>query len=135
MFKKHNFLANITNDLFDDTDLRKFFYEIDYEKFSFSEGKLDEFKGSDQERHLDALLYRYNLLGRLVRMKVLRRTEIEFMFFEMTQVFKNAEVSKYLSWLEREYVQYGGIGKNTRKRPYDDARWLIEELSKRKRNA
>ena len=56
--QKAQFLANITNDLFDDTDLRKFYYAIDYEKFNFAESKLDEFKGSDQERYLDALLYR-----------------------------------------------------------------------------
>lgn len=127
--QKAQFLANITNDLFDDTDLRKFFYSIDYEKFTFSEIELDEFKGSDQERHLDALLYRYNLLGRLVRMNVLKKSELEFLFFEMIQVFKNPEVSKYIHWLEQEYSLYGSIGNNRRKRPYDDARWLIEELT------
>lgn len=95
--QKAQFLANITNDLFDDTELRKFFYAIDYEKFSFSEAKIEEFKGSDNERHLDALLYRYNLLGRLVRMNILQRSEIEFILFEMAQVFKNSEVAKYVS--------------------------------------
>ncbi len=128
--QKAQFLTNITNDLFDDNDLRKFFYKIDYDKFQFSETRLRKFKGSDDERHLDALLYRYNLLGRLVRMKLLDIKEIEFLIFEIAQVFKNTQVLKYIQWLETEYQKHGTLGTNQRTRPYDDARWLIETLSK-----
>lgn len=130
--QKAQFLTSITNDLFNDSDLRKFFYEIDYEKFTFSEENLEHFKGSDQERYLDSLLYRYNLLGRLVRMGLLNVNEIEFLIFEMAQIFKNPEVSNYISWLEKEYGQYGKIGSNHRARPYDDARWLIDKLTAKK---
>lgn len=127
--QKAQFLASITKDLFEDNDLRRFFYEIDYEKFHFDEENLGAFKGSDSERHLDALLYRYNLIGRLVRMGVLDFNETEFLFFEIGQVFKNTDVAKYLRWLDIEYGKHGSIGQSTRKRPYDDARWLVERQS------
>lgn len=128
--QKAQFLSNITKDLFDEGDLRRFFYKIDYEKFVFDPEALDSFKGSDNERYLDSLLYRYNHLGSLVRMKILEIGEIEFLIFEIVQVFKNKEVDKYISWLESEYKKHGSIGSNSRKRPYDDARWLIERLSR-----
>src|SRR5215210_7254383 len=68
--QKAQFIANLSRDFFQDSDLRKFFYKIDYEKFRFDPTTVAEFKGSEDERHLDALLYQYNMVGRLVRLGV-----------------------------------------------------------------
>src|SRR4029077_11344632 len=54
--QKAQFIANLTKDFFQESELRKFFYKIDYEKFYFDPTKVAEFKGSEDERHLDALL-------------------------------------------------------------------------------
>jgi len=122
---KAQFVASTAKDFFDDSELRKFFYQIDYEKFSFD---LGSFKGSDEERRLDALLYRYNHIAGLVRIKILTTRDIEFILFELAQVFKNSEVRKYIQWLDSEFVKHGAIGTNVRRRPLDDARWLFDQL-------
>lgn len=123
------FLLGITNVLFDDSNLRKFFYKIDYEKFKFDKNNLNKFKGSDEERWLDSLLYHYDSLGKMVRMKLIKLEEVEFLFFEVIQIFRNREVNKYITWLESEYDMHGTVNDTKRKRPHDDARWLFEQIS------
>ena len=127
--QKAQFLSTINKDFFEDSDFRKFFYKIDYREFKFDEKKIDIFQGSDDERHLDALLYQYNLLGQLVRMKLLKIEELEFIAFEIVRIFDNDDVKKYLAWLDKEYEQFGNIGKSRRKRSFDNARWLVGKLS------
>lgn len=119
-----DFLFRITNDLFTNSDFREFFYKIDYEQFTFDVARIDDFKHSPAERHLDALLYRYDLLARLVRSRVLNVSDIEFVAFEVVQVLKNVHVRKYLSWLELEFSKHSPI----KTRPHDDAQWLYEKL-------
>jgi hypothetical protein len=126
--QKAEFVASLAKDFYDDSDLRKFYYKIDYEEFKFDLDKLDSFKGSEDERRLDALLFRYNMVGRLVRLRTISISDIEFMIFELVQVFKNAEVAKYISWLSDEYEKHGTYGTNKRLRPLDDAKWLLEQL-------
>jgi hypothetical protein len=129
--QKAQFIANLTKDFFQDSDLRKFFYKVDYEKFRFDPTKVAEFKGSEDERHLDALLYQYNMVGRLVRLGVISQEDVEFLLFEMVQVFKNTEIQKYITWLETEFEKFGGYGFSQRRRPADDARWLLEQVGSR----
>jgi hypothetical protein len=123
--QKAQFVTNLTNDFFGDSDLQRFYYKVDYERFLFD---VAQFKGSEDERHLQALLYRYNMVGRLVRLGAIAVTDVEFLVFELVQVFKNSEVRRYLAWLNDEYEEYGGYGKNKRRRPFDDACWLLERL-------
>lgn len=129
--QKAQFIANLTKDFFQDSDLRKFFYKIDYERFRFDPANVAEFKGSEDERYLDALLYQYNMVGRLVRLGVVSQEDMEFLLFEMVQVFKNADVKKYIAWLEGEFEKFGGYGGSQRRRPADDARWLLEQVGSR----
>ena len=114
--------------LLDDSEVRKFFYKIDYDKFRFSTDSLEEFKGSADERNLDALLYQYDYLSRMVRRGLVKVDDVEFLLFEMIQVMKNDNVVSYLTWLDLEYKRHGNLEKNARVRPHDDARWLVDSL-------
>lgn len=120
------FIFDLTNELFKEGETRKFFYKIDYEKFTFV---VKEFQGSDEERWLDAILYRYDVIGRMVKTKVIPLNEIEYVLFEMVQVYKNPEVQKYLEWLDTEFEKHGQLGKSKRRRAHDDFRWLAESIS------
>jgi hypothetical protein len=126
--QKAQFIANLVKDLFQDGDLRKFYYKVDYEKFHFDPEKVSDFKESEDERHLDALLYHYNTVGRLVRLGVISQDDVEFLLFEIVQVFKNSEVEKYIAWLDSEFKKFGAYGYSQRRRPVDDARWLLEQV-------
>ena len=121
------FISDLTNDLLNDNDIRDFFYKLDYEKFKF---KVGDFKSSKEERWLDSILFKYDVIGKMVLNKALTIPEIEFVLFEIIQVYKNKEVQKYLKWLDKEYVKHGMLGLNKRKRAHDDFRSLAELISK-----
>lgn len=129
--QKSNLILKITDELFEDSAQRQFFYKIDYERFKFDLDNLDSFKESDDERRLDSLLYKYDAISKVIRMKLIDIEDIEFLMFEIIQVLENKEVQKYISWLENEFENHGVITNNKRLRPHDDVRWLIEELEKR----
>ena len=128
--QKSNVILKITDELFQDNEQRQFFYKIDYEKFEFNLDKLESFKGSDDERRLDSLLYKYDAISKLIRMALIDVEDIEFLLFEIVQVMHNKEVKKYIKWLDGEFEEHGVVKNNKRKRPHDDVRWLIEELEK-----
>jgi len=130
--QRNDFLFKVTNDLFTDSEFRKFFYKIDYEKFKFDSDNPNNFKETDDERHLDALLYRYDLLSRLVRTKILTLSDIEFAAFEIVQVMKNTEVNKYLTWLDNEFDTYGSATTEKRARAHDDLRLLFKQIGEHK---
>ena len=94
------------------------------------EKKIDKFKGSDEERWLDAILYRYDVIGRMVRTNTIPLNDIEYVLFEIIQVYKNKDVINYLKWLDGEFAIHGKLGKNKRKRAHDDFRWLAEKIQK-----
>lgn len=120
---------DLIKDLFNDSESRKFYYDIDYGKFVFKDEKnfLEKFKGSDDERRLDSLLYKYNYVGRLVNTGYLDINDIDFLVFPMLQVFNNENVQNYLEWLDKENVRWG----NENFRRHGDYRWLMEEAIKR----
>ncbi|MFX0556939.1 hypothetical protein ACOCEA_09075 [Maribacter sp. CXY002] len=127
------FIYDLTNDLFADDKIREFFYKIDYEKFEFEfdDKKIEKFKGSDEERWLDTILYRYDVIGRMVRTETMPLKDIEYILFEIIQVYKNKDVRNYLKWLDGEFDTHGKLGKSKRKRAHDDFRWLAEKIQER----
>ena len=122
------FRLRLIDDLLQDSELRAFFYKIDYEEFKFSWDINEDLRGCDDEQQLDALLYRYDSISQLIRSGLLTMEEVEFVVFEIAQVMKNHEVQRYIDWLDQEYEIHGSLGANTRRRAHDDTRWLVETL-------
>jgi len=118
--QRAQFLLDITDRYFRDSDVRRFFYKLDYRQF-----KLDfkHFIGSDEERWLDSLLYTFDIIGRMVKMKVVTREEVDVIAFQASRVLRNPEVQKYLQWLDGEYQREGRT-----ERAHDDARFLAKTL-------
>jgi hypothetical protein len=118
--QRAQFLLEFTERYFSDSDVRKFYYKLDYNEFELD---FDKFIGSNEERWLDSLIYTYDIIGRLVKMKVLNTEEVDIIAFQASRVLKNSEVIKYLNWLDEEYVQEG------RPAPaHKDARFLVETV-------
>lgn len=82
-------------------DETKFFYRLDYDTcadgFSFEPAS---FPHSEDEQHLDALLYKLVFVGGLLRRGVLDREDLEWMRFIVLTVLSNEQVQKYLEWLQ-----------------------------------
>jgi hypothetical protein len=118
--QRAQFLMDTTERYFSDSEVRKFYYKLDYDKFTF---KLDTFMGSDDERWLDSLLYTFDVIGRMVKMNALTANEVDILAFQASRVLKNSEVKKYLDWLNGEYKKEG------RPTPaHADALFLVETL-------
>lgn len=78
-----------------------FFYRLDYDSsptsFKFNAA---EFPHSDDERQLDALLYKLVFVGSLLRRGVLDWKDVEWMTFIVSSILENAQVQEYLKWLQ-----------------------------------
>lgn len=117
--QRAQFLLNITDRYFSDSDVRKFFYRLNYNQFEFD---LQKFLDSDEERWLDSLLYTFDIIGRVVRMGVLTIKEVEIIAFQASRVLENPEVKKYLDWLDKDYQAI------VARKAHQDARSLAENL-------
>lgn len=62
-------VLRIRDMMFEDADERRFVYKLDYRQFKFQPAS---FPGSEEERHLDSLLYKLVHIGFLLRSKLLR---------------------------------------------------------------
>ncbi len=121
--QRAQFLMDVTQRYFGDESVRKFYYKVDYEKFEFDPAS---FIGSDDERHLDTLVYTFDTMERLVRMGVLSDDDIRIFAFQASRLFNNPQVAEYFKWLDNEYRNEG------RPTPaHADARSLATRLSKR----
>ena len=124
--QRAQFLLNITDRYFTDTDVRRFFYRLNYERFQFDRQTFFE---SEDERHLDTLLYRFDLIGRMLEIGVVSVKEVEIMAFQASRVFDNAEVKKYLDFLDEDYRRL------VDRRAHEDARFLASRILKGTENS
>lgn len=98
---KARFVLDLNKWFNDDDKERAFFYRLDYTEddrtFRFDP---DRFRHSEDERHLDSLLYKLNHVGTLLRLGLLTREDLGSISFIATQTLKNKDVLKYLEWLK-----------------------------------
>lgn len=118
--QRAQFLLDITERYFRDSEIRKFFYDLDYRNFTLD---FQKFIGSDEERWLDSLLYTFDVIGQMVKTGVVTREEVDVIGFQASRVLRNPEVQKYLEWLDGEHKREGRT-----ERAHDDARFLAETL-------
>lgn len=89
-----------------------FFYRLDYasSQSAFKFNPID-FPHSDEERQLDALLYKLVFVGSLLRRGVLDHKDIAWMNFIVSAVLGNAEVQKCrIIWLgSKQMIKSRGI--------------------------
>lgn len=119
--RRGQFLLEATDRYFADTAVRRLFYDIDYGRFKiqFDEGgepstfirgdqEPQDFVGSDEERHLDSLLYTFDAVGRVVEVGALNRSDAKIFEFQANRVFQDPSVKRLLEWLDGERKRFGG---------------------------
>ena len=100
--QRANFLLTITERFFSD-DLRTLYYKLDWGKFKLSEA-LTKDGGTQDEKTLDELLYTIDVIGRLVRMGVISRKEVDVISSQILRVMSNPEVQQYVENLSVIYA-------------------------------
>lgn len=92
-------VLRIRDMMFDDADERRFVYQLDYRQFRFDPAK---FPGSEDERHLDSLLYKLVHIGFLLRRGLLRVEDLAPVRAIVGCIMNNPGVGQYLVWLKEE---------------------------------
>jgi hypothetical protein len=115
--QRANFLLQLANRDLDKDGGWDLFFKIEIDKFTMPD--MREFDDSEEAVALDALLYHFNLIGRMVRMGVISLAEANFFKYEIKTVLGNKQVLDYLKWFEKE---------NKIKELYPDARALAADL-------
>jgi hypothetical protein len=112
--QRGQFLMDVTERYFADSEARRLFYDIDYNQFEIhfiggrpatvvrgnQEGH--PFIGSEEERSLDNLLYTFDVIGRLVELDSLSMKEAEIFAFQAKRVLRNESVQQYAEWVNGE---------------------------------
>jgi hypothetical protein len=109
--------------LYAEPDISDIYYKIDYSNFKYNP---DEFLGSTEERKLDHLLARLNVLAKQYQIGLIRTKDLDIIRYEYLMVFENEEVQKYLNHLDDWFKT-----KKLATPPFHNFRQLGKILSKR----
>lgn len=122
---RHQFLFATMDRYFRDAGTRAFYYRLDHTEQPFS-WKFDRvtFLGSADGAHLDYLLQTFALIEQMIAASVLKPSDVKLLGFEALRVIENAEVKKYLEYLDSDYDQI--LGPNSK--AYADARNLASRF-------
>ncbi len=114
------FLFDLLKWYLDDSDLRRMFYRLDYNHWTFDPRT---FPMSEDEPWIDHILYIFDIVDHFVELGVIRDDEIPIIGFEASRVLKNPEIMSYLTWLDNEYRLVGVKGP-----AYGGARKLVRRI-------
>ena len=116
------FLLDITERYFSEVQLRKLYYALNWNTYRPNVGTIPL---SEEEQDLDHLLYYFDLVGRMVKLKALSFDEVTILAFQARRVLDNPYVRMYLAWLDQEFQGQGFSA------AHDEARELVKSVHKR----
>jgi hypothetical protein len=90
-------VSDALSSLYEDDHIREIYYKIDYSSFEYDPTK---FHGSEEERKLDHLLAKLNILAKQYEIGLIQTSDLEIMRYEYLMVHENEEVQKYLTHLD-----------------------------------
>jgi hypothetical protein len=117
--QRADFLLKLTERYFKSEEVRDFYYQLDWDKWSFSP---DQFISSKEERLLDTLLYSFDEIGQVLRLGVLDEAQGRIFAFQASRVLGNEQVQNYLRMLDNDYRNEG------LSEAHPDARYLVKRL-------
>jgi hypothetical protein len=90
------FVFDLTESFLKEKELREFWYRLDYQNPQSWKFVLNIFRHSQDERLLDTLLYKFVVIGQMLRSGAIGVEDIEGLFIMCRQIFGNTEVQDYL---------------------------------------
>jgi hypothetical protein len=123
-------LFDVVNQHFSSAAVLKLFDKLDMNK---NNPHVYKFPGSYNPGDTDTatpskLLYAFDVVGRMLRLGILTRKDVNLIAFRVYRTLKNEEVEKFLQYLDGDYKQFSPDF-----RAHDDARYLFEKLNGRRR--
>ncbi len=97
--ERARFLVEMANRLLAENEVEAVFYAILEGGFQFNP---QHPPGQAQQRALDSLLSQFNLIGRLLQMKIINGEDATFFRAESWVVLTNAQVNVYIAWANEQ---------------------------------
>jgi hypothetical protein len=101
--RRATFFKELYSTMYSDSDVTQGYYLIDHGKFKYS----DSFHHSDEEKPIDRLLTFIDLLCYLRKQDLITESEIRYFEYELTRVYQNKEIQRYLEVVQRSYQDFG----------------------------
>jgi hypothetical protein len=115
--QRAEFLLKLTQRYFEDNEVRRLYYQVDWETQPLNLGG-----GSDDERRLDRLLYLYDEIGEVLRLRVLNKEQASVFAFQAVRVLRNSYVRDYMKMVDGDYRAEGLI------QSHAGARYLVTSI-------
>jgi len=103
-----NLVKELYFTLYNDKELRKIFYKIEWSSYDNSEWKkLDE----EEEQCVDKLLTFFDIVCNMYGRKVLIKQDMDIFSYEMRRVYEHPAIQEYLTFLSN-WQRKRGLGEN-----------------------
>ena len=90
---RSKFIIDLIESFLKDDATRQFWYKLDYDDWKFD---LSTFRHSEEERQIDALLYRLSVTGQMLRNHSVSHHDLVTTYPIIRQFFTNIEIREYL---------------------------------------
>jgi hypothetical protein len=102
---RSKFIFDLTESFLKDPSTRKLWYRLDYDDWKFD---LTNFRHSDEEQQIDALLYRFSVVGQLLRNRSICHEDLRNIYTIVRQFFTNIEIRNYLRFNVIDFWRVAG---------------------------
>ncbi len=94
--KRAEFIVSVFNQFVTDSESSQALYDIEYDRLKYSE----RFHESEDERHLDRLLYYFEKIAALYDLGTVSLKDLELVRYEFLRVYRNEAVKEYFVTLD-----------------------------------
>lgn len=121
---KSKFVLDLSEIFLKDSELKTFWYRLDYDGPLSWKFDLSDFRHSAEERYLDSLLHRCAVVGQLLRSKSVHARDLANIYPVIRQIFCNEQVREYLRFNMLDFWRVAGHVQPH----WPDAHYLYEQL-------
>jgi hypothetical protein len=104
--KRAEFIVSVFNQFITDTESSQAFYDVEYNRLEYNQS----FHGSPEERRLDRLLYYFEKIAALYKLKTISLQDLELVRYEFIRVYRNKAVKSYFETLDKLPALVGVAG-------------------------
>lgn len=108
---KAKFVFDLTDSFLKDPELRRFWYKLDYDSITENTWKFDltTFRHSEDERMIDTLIYKFSVVGHMLKSGAINDNDIIGLYTECRQLFHNQQIREYIRFVQLDFYCTDGF--------------------------
>ena len=125
---KAKFVFDLTDQFLKEPSLKAFWYRIDYDKDLTKAWRFDltDFRHSEEERLLDALIYKFQVIGHMLRTGVVTPRDMIGLYTICRQLFHSSHVRDYIRFVQIDFYCADGFTHLH----FEDALYCYQQLTR-----